>query len=335
MIGSKLVQIQMKVPDNKIKIFDISINFERYQDGNYVEMESYQKETKHEICSPETMNTMFGILGCGHVSYFSGRGKSDPDWVFAGPSKASLMFQKTDNFQGLIGKYSWSARNVSAARGIINEISFVYDTPGSTIDRKTLLLVKFDESKSFLDVDMIIPALDFKFSIKYDWTHHRKVFSFKVTKQSNEIFEVTQSLIRYRNKFEGVSKVRINSEDIINWRGVMFVKPGTYSLDARLNAQFHEEIVISADTLKGSDGRYKIIGKLNSSALNSQFSIHTRIENHVKTIRADVEYGNNSLKDKLTLSGKFLEKFSGDKFSTSLLVNLDVSSYIFSFIFTK
>lgn len=105
----------------------------------------------------------------------------------------------------------------------------------------------------------------------------------------------------------------------------MFIKPGTYSLDARLNAQFHEEIVISADVLQGSGGRYKIIGNLNSLVLNSQFSIHTRIEDHVKTIRADIEYGSESLKDKITLSGKFLEKFSGDKFSINLLANLEVS----------
>ena len=136
-------------------MFDFSVDFLRYREGRYESIHSYQKLEDFELCSPETANTMFGLSGCGHASYFHGRHKGDPEWFFAGPSRFNLIFRKTDTFKGLIAKYSWMQNNASALRGVINDISLIYDTPGSVINRKTIFAVKYDDKETFFDIDII------------------------------------------------------------------------------------------------------------------------------------------------------------------------------------
>ena len=326
MVGSKLVQIQMKVPDNKIKILDVSVDFEKFEDGRYKIINSYQKENEHELCTPDTLNTMFGILGCGQVSYYTGRAKNDPNWIFTGPSKASIMFQKTDSFDGLIFKYSWNSKNISKTRGSVTEISLVYDTPGSQTNRKTMFMAKYDEKKSFFDLDITIPALDFIVKLKYDWVLHRKVLSVNIFQNGNRLLEFTQSVIRYRSKFELISKFLINSEELMDWKGTIFVKPGTYSLDATLKAQFHDQVIISADIVKGFGGRFKTYGMLNSTNLKSKFSIFTRMEDHVGSIRGEFDYQYNDSLDKFSFSGKSLDRQVNGRFIRSFNADLNVSN---------
>ena len=326
-IGSRLVQVQLKIPNEKVEIFDISVEFQKYREGDYEELNSYQKEQKFELCSSETVNTIFGLSGCAHFAYHKGRSKGDPDWFFAGSSKASLAFRKTDTFKGLIAKYSWNKNNASAIRGVINDVSIVYDTPGSNINRKTIFSVKYDDKETFLDTNMIIPALKFKFGSKYDWTKSRKVFSAKMANNEEEIFEFTQSLIRYQGKYEGISKIIFYDNPILNWIGTMYLKPGKYSLDANLKSQFHDDIVVAADfTRMRGEGKMKVVGKLASDQLKVNISMDTRNTEKAKSVDGELTYSlHGSIMQAITFSGKLLALVDGDTKIQNLNMDFFVS----------
>ena len=276
------------------------------------------------------------MSGCGHFSYHHGRSKGDPDWFFAGPSKASLVFRKTDTFKGLIAKYSWNKNNESSIRGIINDISLVYDTPGSSINRKTILAIKYDDKETFFDIDMIIPALNFKLGTKYDWTQTRKVISAKLSKNNEEIFEFTQSLIRYSRNFEGISKIILYDEEIIDWSGILYIKKGKYSLDAVLKSKFHDKIVASADFTKMKGiGKMQIDGILTSDNMNVNVSLVTRNDASAHSVKGDLSYKLSHLNvQSINFSGKLFSTKDGEKNvkKFNLDLNVSISLYLTSYV---
>ena len=335
-IGKRLVQFQIKVPNDRIEIYDMKVEFYKYKEGQYEEINSYQKLENFELCTPDTFDTIFGLSGCGHFSYHHGRSKGDPDWFFAGPSKASLVFRKTDTFKGLIAKYSWNKNNESSIRGIINDISLVYDTPGSSINRKTILAIKYDDKETFFDIDMIIPALNFKLGTKYDWTQTRKVISAKLSKNDEEIFEFTQSLIRYSRNFEGISKIILYDEEIIDWSGILYIKKGKYSLDAVLMSKFHDKIVASADFTKMKGiGKMQIDGILTSDNMNVNVSLVTRNDANAHSVKGDLSYKLSHLNvQSINFSGKLFSTKDGEKNvkKFNLDLNVSISLYLTSYV---
>ena len=255
-VGTKLLQVQIKIPNERINIFDASVDFLSYKDGQYQPVTSYQKENiiqKH--CTPDPLNTVTGLQGCGQVSFFHGQNKGDPHWFFAGPSRASLWFQKTDTFKSLIAKYAW----VTDKTGSVNDISLVYDTPGSQSNRKTIFKINYDDRKTLFDLDLIIPVLGFKFGLNYDWTERRKVFTFGVSLGNKDIVRVTTQLMKYNNKFEGVAKLTFYEDKILHWESKLHMKPRKYSFSTSLQSKFHDEMILSGDiTRLQNTGKLKI-----------------------------------------------------------------------------
>ena len=306
-LGTKLVQLQIKLPKDRNEVLDASVDFLSYQEGQYQRLSSYQKQEKIEVCSPETLNAIFGLQGCGKVSYFHGRNKGDPHWFFTGPSKLSLVFEKTDTFNSIIGKYAWITDTTHQNRGPINDISLVYDTPGSQSNRKTIFKISNDEKRTFFDLDLIIPVLGFKFGLKYDWTERRKVFSIGVSSGEQEILRFTTQLIKYSNKFEGVAKIRYNEEEMLDWEGKLHVKKRKYSLNASLKSKFHDEFIASGEVIKLKGlGKFKIEGSLKSSFLFCNVSLDTRMQENVFSITGGISYKVYQQKMKIiTVNRKF------------------------------
>ena len=60
LIGTRLVQFQLKVPNDNIEVFEINVDFLKYKEGQYTSLKSYQKEEKYDFCSSSTL--------IGHVS---------------------------------------------------------------------------------------------------------------------------------------------------------------------------------------------------------------------------------------------------------------------------
>ena len=326
-IGTRLVQLQLKIPNERIEVFDFSVDFLRYREGRYESIHSYQKLEDFELCSPETANTMFGLSGCGHASYFHGRHKGDPEWFFAGPSRFNLIFRKTDTFKGLIVKYSWMQNNASALRGVINDISLIYDTPGSVINRKTIFAVKYDDKETFFDIDIIIPALDVKLMTKFDWTERRKVFSVKLVSNQKEIFEFTKSLINFRTRIEGTFKVVWYDEEILNWMGTIHIKSGTYNVDANLNSLFHDKITLSADITKVKGvAHMELEASLKSKSLNAGLSLGMRSNKRSSSLKGDGFFKFQSFeKQTLFFSGKIFKYKNGEDQGNKINLNLKIS----------
>ena len=244
-LGTKIVQLQVKLPKERIEILDASVDFLSYKEGQYQRLPSYQKQERIEVCSPTTMNTIFGLKGCGKISYHQGRSADDPHWLFTGPSRLSFVFEKTESFKSIIAKYAWITDNSHQSRGPINDISLVYDTPGSKSNRKTIFKISYDEKRSFFDLDLIIPVVGFKFGLKYDWTERLKVFSLGISSREEELLRITTQVIKYSNKYEGMVRIRFNDQEIMNWESKLHVKKRKYSLNALLKGIFHEEVILS------------------------------------------------------------------------------------------
>ena len=314
-IGSRLVQLQLKIPNDNIELFDVSVDFQKYKDGQYEKIQSYQKQENHDFCTSNTLNTVFGISGCAHLSYYHGRSNGDPDWFFAGPSQASLIFRKTDTFNGLIAKYSWNIDNSRPTRGPINDVSIIYDTPGSNINRKTIFSITFDDKETFCDVDILIPALNFKLGITYDWAFRRKVLSIKVLKDERNVLDFTHSLIKYYDKYEAVSKIIFYDEEILNWITTLHMYQEMYSLEATLKSQLHEDINIEADFLKVKGiGKMKVNGVIKSKNINANITMDTRIDQNVMSVTGDIKYNLfNTYKSTLRVVGKYLRKVEDKK----------------------
>ena len=329
-LGTKLLQVQIKIPKERVTIFDASVDFLSYKDGQYLPVTSYQKQKNIEVCTPETLNTVTGLQGCGEVSFFHGRNKGDPNWFFAGPSRASLVFQKTDTFKSLIAKYAWVTDNSHPSRGSVNDISLVYDTPGSESNRKTIFKINYDDKNTFFDLDLIIPVLGFKFGLKYDWTERRKVFTFGVSYGSKEILRVTTQLIKYSSKFEGIAKLTFYEDKILNWESKLHMKARKYSFSASLKSKFHDEMILSGDITRLQDTRkLKIKGTLTSSFLFSNITMDTRIEENVFSITGGIFYKFSKKKSKsVKYSSKFLKLFDNGKIRKRLQLNVDVSNFL-------
>ena len=326
-LGTKLLQVQIKVPKERIEIFDASVDFLWYKEGDYQPLASYQKQESLQLCSPNTVNTLTGLEACGHVSYFHGRNKGDPHWFFTGPSRLSFVFQKTDTFKSLIAKYAWITDSSHQSRGPINDISLVYDTPGSQSNRKTVFKISNDEKKTFFDLDLIIPVLGFKFGLKYDWTERRKVFTFGASFGNREVVRVTTQLIRYSNKYEGVARLTLNEEEILNWEGKLHVKQRKFSLDASIKSKFHDELRASGEMIKLKGlGKLKIEGSLKSSFLFSNVSMDTRIQENVFSITGGILYKLHNQKIKtINISSKLLKLENDGRVTKKLQLNLNVS----------
>ena len=327
-IGTRLVQLQLKIPNEKIEVFDFSVDYLRYREGRYESIQSYQKMEAFELCSPDTANTIFGLGGCGHASYYHGRNKGDPDWFFAGPSKFNLIFRKTDTFKGLIVKYSWMKNNASALRGIINDISLIYDTPGSIINRKTIFAVKYDDKDTFFDIDIIIPALNIKLMSKFDWTDRRKVFSVKLSSNQKEIFEFTTSMIQFRTRIEGIFKIVWFDEEFFNWMGTIYIKPGNYDVDATLKSVFHEKVDVSVDItkIKGAGRHMEVETSVTSSSLNAGLSLGIRKNKRSSSIKGEGSYKYRTFESQAVFfSGKNFYYQQSEDNGQKLSLNVKVS----------
>ena len=47
-LGTKLLQVQIKIPKERVTIFDASVDFLSYKDGQYLPVTSYQKQKNIE-----------------------------------------------------------------------------------------------------------------------------------------------------------------------------------------------------------------------------------------------------------------------------------------------
>ena len=325
--GTKLVKVQMKVPKEKLEIFEASAEFFTYKSGHFKQTDTYQKQENIDLCTPNYMSDVFGLEACGRVSYYHGRSKGDPSWFFAGPSKAELIVRKMDNFENLIFKYSWIEDDKNKAKGMLNDIHVIYDTPGSSVNRKSLASVKYDDHNTYFDIDLIVPAKNIKVGFKYDWTTDRKGIVAGISIDNTDILKLTQSVIKQRSKYEGVSKLLYYDNQLLNWVWTLYSKSGKYSFDANLASSFHDKIKVSGDVTKlKREDKIKIEGNIISNPLTLDMSSNCRISENVYSIKGNANYQIYSGKsNRIDLAGKISKTAQGELETQNLYLDFDVS----------
>ena len=325
--GTKLVQVQIKVPKEKLEMFEASADFFTYKSGHFKEMDTYQKQEDIDHCSPTYFSDVFGLEACGWISYYHGRSKGDPNWFFAGPSKAELIVRKMDNFENIIFKYSWVENDKNKARGMLNDIHVIYDTPRSSVNRKSLASVKYDENRTFFDIDLIIPARNIKVGFKYDWTKEKKGIGAGISVGNTDVLKLTQSIVKERDKYEGVTKFVYFGNQIINWSWTLYSKSGKYSFDANLDSSFHDKIKLSGDVTKlKRDDKIKIEGKIQSNLLTVDMSSNCRISENVYSIKGSANYKFfDGDFNRIDLAGKISKSAQGELETQNLYLDFNVS----------
>ena len=333
--GTKLAQVQIKVPREKLEMFEASADFFTFKSGYFKEIDTYQKQEVLDHCSPKYFSDVFGLETCGRISYYHGRSKGDPSWFFAGPSKAELIVRKMDNFDNIIFKYSWIENDKNKAKGMLNDIHVIYDTPQSSVNRKSLASVKYDEHKTFFDVDLIIPARNIKVGFKYDWTRDKKGVVAGISIDNTDILKLTQKIVKERDKYEGETKFVYFDDQMINWSWTLYSKSGKYSLDANLDSTFHDKIKLSGDVTRlKRDDKIKIEGKIQSSIISVDMSSNCRISENVYSIKGNANYKLFDGKfNRIDFAGKVSKTAQGELETQNLYLDFNVSSRYYSLCF--
>ena len=310
--GKKLVKAQMKIPREKLEIFESSIDYLIFNEGNYDPVVSYQKEEDLNYCTPEYISDTFGMETCGHVGFFHGRASDDPTWLWSGHANMKISLTKTDSFQDMIVKYAWTTDTSNPRKGTMNDIYVIYDTPGSSVVRKTIFEVKFDEYGKFVDVDLIIPALDIKAQIKYDWIPEKKNIDASLIVDRSEIIRMTTSISKYPNKFEGIARLIYLNKKIVDWTGNLHSIPasGRYSLAASLDGSLHPKVNLTGDLTRKGD-KFEAQGSLASTFVDLKFSSNSRLTDTTYKLKGSANYsflgGPKHLVDVVTRSSKLTQ----------------------------
>ena len=328
--GKQLVKAQMKMPRDKLEIFEASVNYVFYDQEDWGEMISYQKDKDLNFCTPHSISDMFGMETCGSLGFFHGRSLEDPTWLYAGPARADLTVKKTDSFQDMIFKYTWTTDNSNPAKGAHNDIYLIYDTPGSSLVRKTIFGVKFDEQGKYIDVDLTVPALDIKAQLKYDWTDEKKNLNAHLVMAKQEILRLTQSITRYPNKFEGISQLSYFDKVFVDWTGILHSTPtsGRYSLDANLAGSLHPRLKVNGDLTKKGE-KFVINGSLESTFLYLKINSDCRLTDTTYKLKGGTTYallgGPNHQMD---ISGKVSKTQQGELTTRNAHLDLKVINLV-------
>ena len=325
--GKKLVKAQMKMPSEKLELFEASVNYFVYNEGALEELNSYQKEEDLNYCTPGFISEMFGVETCGHLSFFHGRSQDDPTWIYAGPSQASISLKKTDTFTDMIVKYAWTTDDSNPNKGVLHDVYVIYDTPGSTVVRKTIFEVKFDEQGKYSDVDLIIPALDIKAQLKYDWMPDRKNLTVLFSMATQEILRLSQSVTKFPNKFEGVARLVYFGTNILDWTGSLHSTEtsGRYSLVGSLAGLLHPEITVTGDlTQRGN--KYEVQGNITSDFLVLTFTSDSRLTNTTYKLKGTANYSFlGGIMNQLDVVGKSSKLIQGELTTSAVQLDLNVS----------
>ena len=325
--GKKLVKAQMKMPSEKLELFEASVNYFVYNEGGVQQLESYQKEEDLNYCTPGFISEVFGVETCGHLSFFHGRAKDDPTWIYAGPSQASVSLRKTDTFSDMIVKYAWTTDDSNPNKGVLHDVYLIYDTPGSNIVRKTLFEVKFDEHGKYSDIDLIIPALDIKAQLKYDWMPDRKNLTVLFSMAKQEILKLSQSITKHPNKFEGIASLAYFGSNIVDWKGRLHSTEtsGRYSLSGRLTGRLHPEVTVTGDLTRRGD-KYEVQGNVSSNFLALSFTTGCRLTNTTYKMKGTANYAFLGGKmHQLDVVGKSSKTVQGELTTSAVQFDINVS----------
>ena len=168
-------------------------------------------------CSPSYLNTVFGMKLCGKLLYHE-KDQNSLDVYLAGPFAMSVKLQKVDQFSKYTFFYTWRADQSNRNYQILTA---TYDTPGSKINRRSSLDLKYDKVfYRYVSLAMEMPVYDIKSTFVYDWSlnkimakselimDQRKIGSFYYIVKSNGLMSLeSEAIVTYGN------------DEIIHWNG--------------------------------------------------------------------------------------------------------------------
>ena len=325
--GKKLVKAEMKMPREKLEIFEASVNYFFFDQGDFQELVSYQKEEDMNFCTPGFISDVFGLETCGSLGFFHGRAAGDPTWIFAGPSKAKITLKKTDTFENMILKYTWTTDDRNPSKGTRNDIYVIYDTPGSSVNRKNILGVKYDDHGKYFDVDIGLPALDTKAQLRYDWTEEKKYVNALLIVSEKEVLRLTQGISKHPSKFEGISQLVYNDIKYMDWTGALHTTSTSarYSLNVNLDGILHPKLELAGDLTKKGQ-RFELKGSVKSNFFNLIFNSDFRLTDTMYKVKGAAKYSLLEGPDhQLDVSWKSSKTKQGELTTHSVHLDLNVS----------
>ena len=239
--GGKLMKAEINVPPNQLEVVEVSSEFFLVQDEVEVPLQT-PKLVPFQVCSSDVYSNMLGLRLCAVGAY-----SQDPSNYFYPNNRLAIQLYKTDNFDKYTFDYLWSDQDQDG----IQEVHLEYDTPGSNINRKSAVEVKFKAMDwSYLDFNLKMPVKGIQANLVYNFERSNPFVKAGLVMDG-------QTTLLLNGKFKTSKDGHFNSDarlvyfdtEVINWSGTVGVTEKKMSMMATLGSDLLEEPI----TLQGSD----------------------------------------------------------------------------------
>ncbi|KAK4291911.1 hypothetical protein Pmani_035287 [Petrolisthes manimaculis] len=258
-----LAEAQINVPNSEVTKMSVSSQVSMYDNSKKAWTQQTHTPPQHttDTCTPEAFNQALGLKEVGGET------------VSRGSYKTSLAITKIDSFNHY---RLYAARNLNQA----NVLEVLFDTPGSTTDRKVNLI--FNARPNNAGGYIVLRSVGYGLKGTYENTDELKELTFEYLQASKVMGKFGVSL---KKEVEG-------SETHLTPSLVVTLEPDTYSLGGKLSYAvkdregLHASLSMDGTWQKVEDGR-------ESTEAFGQAAGDFAFGRERAEINASAEYGNN------------------------------------------
>ncbi|XP_076066635.1 uncharacterized protein LOC143040001 [Oratosquilla oratoria] len=277
--GGKLVDIAFDMPKEKTEVLKVNNDF-FYYDGDREVQVIPDDSPVHENCI--TATSFLGLRICGSVNYPLPQPNA-PYFPFIGPMEAQIFTQKTDTQSSYLLQF----------RRENNDISFLFDTPDSTIDRKVSLQLSRHENS--LDISLYTPWKAINAHGSYHLTSADKKARFEIDLGQTNKYTLIANLATQRNNIQIQYKPTIvittSGAEIVNLQGAFLVNAEDKKCQADLSlATLNAKPITFHAAIDAGDRKMNLQTSLNSPLLDASFEGIYQMEETSLSSNFNIEY---------------------------------------------
>lgn len=278
--GGKLVMASLNMPKDKMEVLDVSSKFFSLSGpaGSYVELGA--DPDGHGLgvdggagsavvgwggCTSDLLSKMLGIQLCarakypdqgaagtirdqgGHLSGGAPSTSAGHPYYYSGPMSFNLGLKKTDVFDKYVVKYAWtSQRENGAVSGGLQQVYFVFDTPGSKVNRRSDVEVKFEAGGfKYFEFGLSMPMHDVRASAVFNWEPHSKTLKLAFLADQSSVF-VAQASVKEvgSGKFDAEARFAYLGEEYLKLITSVLATSKKYGFTSKLESKFIREPIL-------------------------------------------------------------------------------------------
>ena len=282
-------------------------------------------------CTPSGFNQIVGMELCGSTTFYDNP-QDTFDLLFAGPFEAKLALEKVDTFSKYTFEYQWKEDEANQGQ---QELLAVWDTPGSTVNRRASLKLVFNKLfYNYAALDVQIPVQNVVLNGVYQWSDEKKMVKTALAMEGRTVAQLSYVLeqpVSEMGRYESKLSVIYQESKILGWDARLLMTEMKMDASSTLTGVFLAEPVMAQASLIYSQAvdRWNVEGQVDSQWLNSNLNGYFQQSDTSFNLKVKFDYttGVNSPTEEIEFQSTYKKNTVGDLDKHIMYINVMPSRY--------